>query len=349
MAVSPLFGVPQGIGQGVLAPDQINTPDLSSLSNQISQIPTQVTPDDVNHDHSFEETDPKHTGFTGIARDVLGTLGDFLLTRLHMKPMYAPSQDNRRLNEAMEGYNQDPQAAIDRVSDVDFNTGARLRQQYVTDQLSAAQKASLEQYRNSQEAYKNGLQTMRNRNIAGAMLNTIDPQDPKAAQMYSAARQRILAAYGSSDDQLGTLLPENYDPDAIDQFTGGSMQALKQDVLASRDSMNDAMMKFRYVRQGDVEDRNEVLRKQGDARIDQGNARIAQGDAKLDQGQQTINQRGDHYKVTEAQGQQNADTRANAVGGKYPGLRRVPAGNAKGIPAGLYQDTGNGKYKRVGD
>lgn len=181
--------------------------------------------------HSYEEQSGKHKGAAGIGRDILGTLGDFLLTRLHMKPMYWPGQEDRKLNAAWQGHEDDPQAALDRVTDVNFKTGNDLRNTYTdNERLKAAQENTAETRALRIDNAQN-LTDMKASGYASATLNTMSTwDDAKRKQFYPQLRQQIILAgkgYGSDFSSL----PETYTADTapiLEGFISGAVPVATQ-------------------------------------------------------------------------------------------------------------------------
>lgn len=193
--VTPIFGVP--------APK--STPPIASAPK-------------------YEEQDPKHQGAAGVARDILGTLGDFLLTRLHMPAMYGPAQDKRRLASAMEGFDTDPSAAISRVTSLDPVLGSKLRDQTIDNARLAASQASTQEMRDARLAQAQTLQNDRTRSRVAAMLGTMSEwDDNKRSTKYADMRNQVLNYAKNNGLDLSTELPESFDPTSLDSFIDGSV------------------------------------------------------------------------------------------------------------------------------
>lgn len=201
-------------------------------------------------DH-YVEHDGKHKGIAGVARDILGTLGDFLLTRLHMPAMYAPAQQQRKLEAAIQGFDTDPIGAINRVTDVDYTAGAKLRDQFIDNQRMAAQQASTQEARATRMQLAQTAQNDRTRQRVGSMLNSMGNWDETRRQTnYPALRDQMLR-YGKANNlDLSSELPETYDPAAIDSFVQGAVPVGTQQRLS------------------ETKDHHEVQEDQGDTRND---------------------------------------------------------------------------------
>lgn len=216
----------------------------------------------------YEEQDGKHRGVAGVARDILGTLGDFLLTRLHMPAMYAPAQEARKLAAAQANIDTDPVGSIQQVSSIDPVFGAKLRDQYIDNSRLAASQASTAEARDARLAQAAALQNEKNRNTSASYLGSlVGVPEADRATNYAAIRQRLLSRYGTSDPQLANDLPETYDPVAVDSFIDGAVPVgtqRSQRLQATRDAATDA---DRDAARGERVRHNTVTERQGDARI----------------------------------------------------------------------------------
>ena len=172
----------------------------------------------------YQEQDGKHRGVAGVARDILGTLGDFLLTRLHMPAMYAPAQRDRKLAAAQANIDTDPVGSIQQVSSIDPVFGAKLRDQYIDNQRLAATQASTAEARNARLAQAQEVQNMRTRGYAAAMLGSMaNWDDAKRQQFYPQMRQQVIAAGNKQGLDLSSELPETYDSTTLDAFIDGAV------------------------------------------------------------------------------------------------------------------------------
>lgn len=200
---TPLFGVP-------LQPAPTAAPPVAA--------PAPASP------QRYEERDGKHRGVAGVARDILGTLGDFLLTRLHLPAMYAPAQRDRKLAAAQANIDTDPIGAIQQVSSIDPVFGAKLRDQYIDNQRLAASQASTAEARNARLAQAQEAQNMRTRSYAASMLGSMaNWDDAKRQQFYPQMRSQVLAAANKQGLDLSSELPEQFDSTALDAFIDGAV------------------------------------------------------------------------------------------------------------------------------
>jgi hypothetical protein len=172
----------------------------------------------------YEEQDGKHRGVAGVARDILGTLGDFLLTRLRLPAMYGPAQQQRRLAAAQANIDSDPVGAIQQVSSIDPVFGAKLRDQYIDNQRLAATQASTAEARDARRAQAQALTDDRTRSRAAAMLGTMATwDDTRRSSNYGALREQAIR-YGQANGlDLSNELPTEFDPVQLDSFIDSSV------------------------------------------------------------------------------------------------------------------------------
>ena len=202
--MTPLFGVPVAPVQPTAAPA---TPVAPAAPPQ-----------------KYQEQDGKHKGVAGVARDILGTLGDFLLTRLHLPAMYAPAQRDRKLAAAQQNIDTDPIGAIQQVSSIDPVFGAKLRDQYIDNQRLAAANASTAEARTARLAQAQEAQNMRTRGYAASMLSSMaNWDDAKRQQFYPQMLSQVLAAANKQGLDLSSELPEQFDSIALDAFIDGAV------------------------------------------------------------------------------------------------------------------------------
>jgi hypothetical protein len=203
---TPLFGVPMGGVAPAAAPPQA------------APVAAPVQP------KRYEEQDGKHRGVAGVARDILGTLGDFLLTRLRLPAMYGPAQQQRRLAAAQANIDSDPVGAIQQVSSIDPVFGAKLRDQYIDNQRLAATEASTKEARDARLAQAQALTDDRTRSRSAAMLGTMATwDDTRRSSNYGALREQAIR-YGQANGlDLSNELPTEFDPVQLDSFIDSSV------------------------------------------------------------------------------------------------------------------------------
>lgn len=290
------------------------------------------------HSHQYIEQSGKHKGVAGVARDILGTLGDFLLTRLHMKPMYWPEQEQRKLEAAYQGFDQDPQAALDRVADVDFATGVKLKDQYIDNQRQQALVDSTRETRDARVALATQDRVNKNRGVVAAYMNNLAGMDPDArAAAYGPMRSKMIEAYGKTDPELASLLPADYDPLLTDAFLSSADPLYMQRAqhLVSERDKNNYILGLRKA--AETERHDKTTEGIGQQNADTNSANSAE----------TVR----HHNVTEGIGQQNADTGAAAVTekGRHDRATEPPMMIRKGKDGTMYNfEYKNGQWVNVG-
>jgi len=107
--------------------DLVGTEDINVLANKapvFSRNETQDAPINLGNRSMLEEAqasiqnNPQHKGMFGVKgtlRDVLGLVGDSLLMGGGGKAMYQPARQREKESDALQGFTQNPQAAIERT------------------------------------------------------------------------------------------------------------------------------------------------------------------------------------------------------------------------------------------
>ena len=150
-------------------------------------------------------------GVKGTLRDVLGTLGDAFLVGSGNKQIYGPQREKEKLQSAMYGFTNDPQAAAERVALVDPALGRELNQDYQTQQRYAQQSALQQQQLLAQKAAV----AAKGATLVGSYARTLN--SPEKYKLGRAGLQKVIDQYG-----LDVTLPEEYDENSLsDLFTRG--------------------------------------------------------------------------------------------------------------------------------
>lgn len=281
--LTPLFGVPIQQGIDTSSQHMLSGVDPSAIlqARQSMQSP--------DASHHYVEQSGKHKGVAGVARDILGTLGDFLLTRLHMPAMYGPGQQDRKLTAAMQGFNDDPMAAIDRVADVDPDKAIKLRDQWNDNQRLQAQLQSTDELRKSREAsLADAMRTKSLGRVAGYMNRIGELAPEKRPAAYAAARNLWSHSSALTGDpealkQFNEEYPENYDEDMLTSSVGQYVPVAtqwNQRLTATRDANATADRKTAEKGRNDRFDKGEAGK---NMRFEEGetgkNNRFTQGEA----------------------------------------------------------------------
>lgn len=187
----------------------------------------------------------RHSGIQGVARDILGGLGDLVLSRLRMGTPYSTNKRNAQLNFAAQGLDSDNpndvMNAVNNIQKIDFATGVKLRDQIIDNQrLQAAQDTTAEGRATRLQLLRAATGDKYKANSA-AYMNAIANADPdKRPALYARQRQIILNSPLAKTDpqfraELESLYPETYDENAITAAISGSVPVAQQWSKAQRD------------------------------------------------------------------------------------------------------------------
>ena len=169
----------------------------------------------------------RHSGVAGVARDIFGTLGDFLLTRMHMPAMYAPSQVNHAENYAYQGFDpKDPNGqgsldAINRVRGVDFKTGNALANTVADNtRLTATANANQDYHKQMEDIKQAAVDDNTRRNVSNALNSLIDTRTgkpyPNAAETFEKLKPQLTRYMTVRKlDPKAEGFPDTFDPDTI--------------------------------------------------------------------------------------------------------------------------------------
>ena len=258
MAVTPLFGVPMDGG----------AQSFDGVSQSDPQSPT-MTPAGPKH----------HSGF----QNVLGFLGDFLMSRLHMGTPYHDARESEKLNEARLLDEQDPAGNYARVGAINPAFAHQLQATATDDKRLAASAAMTTEMRQARiAAQKEALRKDVTTRAAG-YFNGLDPKSPTFKKDYANGRQlwNSSSAVRSDPDLAKTLndmFPEKFDANMVHSSIASTVAPAKQwDQAITKD------------RNSDIADHNAATEELGTAKLDattrhqkvmegQGAARVAIAD-----------------------------------------------------------------------
>ena len=193
-----------------------------------------VIPPTMGLTQEDEDWKARHSGAGGTIHDILGGLGDFLLTHLHLPALYAKSQEDHKLNYAFDQGGQssnpaDQLHAINLVQNTNFNEGAKLRDQFIDNQRLQAAQASTAEARDGRLAMAKEAADTKTRGYAASMLGTMaNWDDARRQQYYPALRDQVINAGKRQGLDLSSELPEQFDANTIDAFTSGAVPVTAQ-------------------------------------------------------------------------------------------------------------------------
>jgi hypothetical protein len=249
--VSPLFNVPTSTA--ALAP---TLPAPTGNTPAPGQPQEMATPQLQNPDAQPK----KH----GAIHNILATLGDFLLSATGLDGVIK----KRQLNEAMQGFDQDPVGTISHVSKIDYSVGAKLRDQYIDNQRLAASQASTIESRNARLAQAQQAQDQRTRGYTAAMLGSMASwDDTKRQQFYPQMRQQVINAAAKQGLDLSAELPEKFDPVALDAYIDGAVPVGTQRSQKLTQDRNEASNKVAVARVEETGRHNQATEDLGQARL----------------------------------------------------------------------------------
>lgn len=229
-------------------------------------------------------------GIKGTFRDILGTLGDAFLVQSGNQRVYAPMRQQEKRSEALQGFAQDPLAAIERLRGLDPAAAQEMLADFQKQQI-AQEELGFKREDNTRESSEFADQTM---DRAYRMLGTANDQN---YPLVKAQVERYLGARGVDSP---FTLPEKFDADAIGQLRSSSIPLVDQERLKDADLNRTQNLSLRQeglniqregldIRrsdteadnaradrsQGERERRNRVTERQGDDRIEVARSRPA--------------------------------------------------------------------------
>lgn len=164
-------------------------------------------------------------------RDVLGAIGDGLLIRDHADPIYRPRREAAQVGQAMIGYGQDPQAAIERVASSGVPGAIEIAKDLQTNLQTSETRQALQE---ANTDYRKSLTQNRNDSLIARMepYATTIMRNVKTPEQYNNAylrlKQRLQKIDPESDPTSAYGLPEpdEWQPGQTDQagMTGGQME-----------------------------------------------------------------------------------------------------------------------------
>lgn len=229
MDKSSLFGVPTPPVPSMPMMSPVSLPDISRIRPQVEDGRL----------------------MTNRGKDILGFLGDFLLTRLKMEPRYQPAKQRKQLDFALQGFDQDPEAALSRVSKVDPKYARALRDQMIDNKRLENEAADREEARRLSNLVQQSVLEDRMRKTGAGMLTALSKMPEKErAQKYPLIRQRLTDYGNQYGIDVSSELPEQYDPAFIGTFIGGSVSPAAQETQDYREASLEERRQARINRPG---------------------------------------------------------------------------------------------------
>ena len=165
----------------------------------------------------------------GALRDVLGAVGDAFLMHAGQQPMYQNRVDQRTIGQAMAGYANNPQAAIERVMATGVpgsdKMGVDMENQYQNRQYHEAIAKQTAQYHQDQIDARNQANITRMTPYIGGLAQGATDADSykRIWNQAEAMAQRIGSQYHAAD--FGLPDPEEWQPGMTGSagMTGGQI------------------------------------------------------------------------------------------------------------------------------
>lgn len=262
-------------------------------------------------------------GWRPHKRTTLGTIADIALALLGSPVApFKQKVQGENIHEAMEGFTKDPLHTIQRMAQIPGmeKQALDLFEHYTDNQRQQASQDRMDRsldMRNDDYIYQ----------YAAGMMSKATPDNWQ--QMRKLAIQRATSR-GMSEEQINSIIPEDYDADSVDFIRTGSIKPKDQMKM-------DETHRHNTTREGQMQEG--VDERERHNQVSEG---TAQG--RLSEGQR-------HNRVTEGQGQ----TRINNSKNAKPRVVNTPNGPMELSPSGItgkigdqiWQKTSAGKWKRI--
>lgn len=177
-------------------------------------------------------------GHTG--GNIIGALADAFLAQGGRPLQYAPRLQQRRESETLQGFADDPMAAVSRYMAINPDNGLEAGNNILQTQARAATERRLA--RAAQDDYDNNT-SLRVGGMIQSIRRTPDGRDnPNAASLWPRVRAEALRYAQGRGLDLSSSLPESYDPTALDIFVGQGMTPNEQIDNTENRRYNDARL-----------------------------------------------------------------------------------------------------------
>jgi hypothetical protein len=187
---------------------------------------------------------------------ILGALADAFLVSKGGKPMYTMMRDQRNVNEALKGYQSDPDKALRRLMSIPGHEedALKLLEQRTdntrADRLLERQEDSLARQQDN-DVWR----------MIGGMMNIATPET------WTAMRDRAIARADARNVEVRHLIPPEYDPDAARFMVFGEVKPKDQLTLEERDRNNTERREIQRDRLEETGRHNQVT--EGQARANE--------------------------------------------------------------------------------
>ena len=164
---------------------------------------------------------------------ILGFLGDFLMSRLHMGTPHHDKIEAERLNAAREADSLDPSHSFNNVSQINPALAEQWSNLARDNDRADTTAATMEQYRQAMiKAQEQALLDKKLGSAASLMGSVLKADPEKRATLYAKNRGVLFNSMMASDPSMRTqfeqLYPETYDEDALTGSINGVIPVAKQ-------------------------------------------------------------------------------------------------------------------------
>jgi hypothetical protein len=167
----------------------------------------------------------------GTLRDILGVLGDAFLIQSGNKAMYAPQRDQEKASDALAGFTQQPQEAVERLAQVNPDAAAALWDKHQEIQAKQGQVKSMQDYRQSTVDQNKIENISRLRNYSARLMSS--PQAQKNPELAMSQIANLARSTGVSLEDLG--ISPDMSPEERSMYGYGDMTVNQQMQLPYKD------------------------------------------------------------------------------------------------------------------
>lgn len=201
----------------------------------------------------------------GTVDNILGFLGDFLTSRLHMGTPYRDARQAEKLNAARLADMQDPSQMFAQTGNIDPALAARLQGQAVDDKRYADSAADRAAYQRQLAEIRQDAETDRKRRIVSNFAAGLVARgnDVEGAKTYTDLLPKYRERYG----EAAADLPDTYDPLILSSLSDSFVPAATQraqKLQENRDKTNDENTDQRF---GETVRQNGIKNAQTDRKI----------------------------------------------------------------------------------
>lgn len=177
------------------------------------------------------------SGWAPKKRSTLGFLGDVLLGAFGGPPAFGLRKQRQNMQEAMEGFTQDPMETIRRIGMIpgQQENALKLYNQYIDNKRA---DGTLDRQNRALDLQNENLVYGR---VAG-MMGAARPET------WGKMRELAIKQGEARGTDVSHLIPEEYDPEAVEYIRYGAVKPKDQMTLEERERNNKARVKLGYDR-----------------------------------------------------------------------------------------------------